>query len=217
MAVTIITKNSDTAGSVPSDLAEGELAIDTTPDQGKIYYGNNVDRVSVVAQQPYISNKAVPPVSGLPKPGATWWQPDHQTLLFTADGVVFTPTAVPTIGGTFKGHVEMQFNSLSYFKTTDDVVGDQTNVKGVRLGGKLLCEDDVTVQKNLYVSDGVLVYGDLQVQQDTLLTGRVTKEGSGDFTHYADAGFSGGKITVSTGAPPSSGMVAGDIHFTITP
>jgi hypothetical protein len=124
---------------------------------------------------------------------------------------------VPAIGGTFTGHVDATFNNHTYFETTDDAAGDDTNVKGVHMEGKLRTGGDVVVGKDLHVMEGGLIQGDFQVQGDTLLTGRATKQGSGDYVHYDDAGFSGGKITVSTGAPPSSGMVAGDIHFTITP
>ena len=223
MSVTIITRNSDSEGIAPQSLVEGELAVDVTPGNGKIYYGDSSDRVSVVAQQPYISNSTVPPVAGYPKRGAVWWQPDTKSLLFTADGVIFEPTAVSTLGGTFEGHVDINFGGLNYFKTSEDVVGDASGVKGIAMGGKLLVDGDIKSGGDLYIDGGGLISKDLQVNEKSLLVGDVSysgslhKSGRGVVLHYGDAGFTGGKVTVSTGGPPSSGMTAGDIHYTVEP
>ncbi|RKX47801.1 MAG: hypothetical protein DRP64_00095 [Verrucomicrobia bacterium] len=221
MSVTITTRYSEIPGAQPSSLVEGELAIDITPGRGKVYYGNNVAGVDVIAQQPYVSNSVVPPVAGEPKPGALWWQPDKKALMFTADGVTFESGAVPPTGGTFEGHVAVEFGAFTYVETADDVDGQ--GGPGVYSEGWFVSELGLVTNGDLLVGGAANVTGQLQSDGQfvavgaAIFFGDVVKYAGGSFTHYEDAGFSSGTITVSTGGPPSSGMVAGDVHYTIEP
>lgn len=221
MSVTIITRNTEVAGVAPSSLVQGELAIDVTPDRGKMYYGNNTSGVNVIAQQPYISNSNVPPIAGEPKPGATWWQPDKQALLFSADGVTFLSGAVPPTGGTFTGHIKVEKDGFNYLETSDDADGSDSS--GLYTQGMLVSNGGMFTTGVLTVDNDAHIIGQLNVDSNLVLLGSciffgaVVRYAQGSFTNYKDGGFSSGQITVSTGGPPGSGMVAGDVHYTIEP
>ena len=221
MSVTIITRNSSVAGSEPPSLVEGELAVDVTPGRGKIYYGNGTAGVDVVAQQPYISNSNVPPVAGEPKTGALWWQPDKKALMFTADGVVFESGAVPPTGGTFTGHIKVEKDGFNYLETSDDA--DGSGSPGLYTEGMLVSNGGMFTAGVLTVDNAAHITGQLNVDANLVLLGTciffgdVVRYAQGSFTNYKDAGFTSGLITVSTGGPPTSGMLPGDVHYTIAP
>lgn len=220
MPVVIITRNTSTAGDVPSTLEVGEMAIDTA--EGKLYYGDYQGNVDVLTQKIYVSVAGVPPLN--PKEGAIWYQEDVKlTKIYVSstwepvgaidgDGNLSGPFSVKYGGNdlieasnTLLSGTDPQVQLMNGQIAVDETTGTVTQ--------ELTCQEVATFEKAFTVT-GESTYdtGDLVVSQNA----NIRRDTEGVFIHHKFADYPGGAMTFSSGdLPDVNDYEDGDMYFQV--
>lgn len=224
MAVTIITKFSEVAATIPSNLAPGELAIETA--LGRIWFQKKDGTREVLAQQVYIVTSAQTGLSG--QPGCFKWETDTKRLFMYDALGLWQQTGLSVTGGTLSGHVDVDVDGFNYFRTGDDIGADEDGaggVKGIETAGKL------KVLEDLWVGGGATIGGNTQTDSltvsttasvgqtlsvgSTITTGHVTRAAAGAYYYSSNGAYQNCSITLSSSDPTNDIGVDGDIWIKV--
>lgn len=224
MAVTIITKFSEVAGTIPDNLAPGELAIDT--NLGRIWFKKKDGPSTALAQEVYIVTSATSGLSG--QKGGFKWETDTKRLFMYDALGVWQQIGLSVTGGTISGHVDVDIDGFNYFRTGDDIGANEDGaggVKGIETAGKLKVSGDLVCGGDLIVSgntslqacgvDTTLSVGQTLSVAGIATVGHVTRTGAGGYYYASSGTHANCAITISNANPTNDIGYDGDVWIKI--